>query len=453
MGIESCIKQFIREHISPRAFLKTLNDCTPLTCIGIEDLLIRLHSWSGANGDGLCSGQELYSEIMRVTVSPPNGMDYLLYVLCMDNQARVPNRKKTEQDKRDKIIPYPEGCWLSEAGIHFPDGYTHGEDEQFNVLLPQPIQIFRLCRSRHMRPLIMKFITRVLHERLFDKWNEPPPSMPVIFDSGDGFPVLWDSIKGDFANVEYMDHSAGESDIAALHWMQYLMDEHHDIVLHTIDGDWIVISMMAVEARRQWEAKHKAPRAGRVYFCPNSYSSIHQNIQCIDIDAVCDDLEKWKSSADNLALIAVINNTDFFDKAWLTSNIGSKIILEFFRMFKRAYSFQDVATSIETLETFIRHLYTYALKQYKEQCIKSDKLKERHIWNRKTVESFCATYYSRLKLPTMDELEEVHKTLLWHWRYWTGLETRPTFESTMVAVDVTLSITGEEALSSVPCSP
>jgi hypothetical protein len=334
MGLHPTIKKFLKDDARwSKAFIKSVEK--PVACVCIEDILTRLHSWGGktrqdvdGENKGFSTTHELFVQtIGTCTNKSPDSYLYDTYVFCCDNQERVSALKLPTQKGRDKeITPYEDGCTLERDGIR----RTNGDIELIDVL--------RFCRTRYLRRSLMLYVhaelkKMIVHHKHFDLEKIKLPK--IIIDACDDDVKLYDFNQLTITDIAADEKCGvyGEADTACVRWITHFAtnkkatDKPLDLMLRSIDGDWIAIAVHAVQ---QLHDQKQADCFARIVFQPNSYAANCKNMDCIDIRKLRDCINGTGASVYHFLYYVTLMGNDYFSASSILGVTPPRDVANFF---------------------------------------------------------------------------------------------------------------------------
>lgn len=237
MGIDTRIRNMLRDHLAPEAFYDS--DTPPVfkEAVAVLDLLTDIHTaYNPETHSDIFTGKELYRWAEKLVMRHV-GMGCSTVVVCIDDPKRVPKEKRTEQRARDSRRthdPLPDNCEFSDGGVFV--GSTG---------LPKPFSVKRMLSNRKLRPKFFHFLI----ER-FQRWFNPVMPVTLILDHLQEGPRIY------HRRAWYHDPSAthpyGEADLAMLYWVRRLHQAGKDqFCIRTTDSDMIPLLLTLLVNRME----------------------------------------------------------------------------------------------------------------------------------------------------------------------------------------------------------
>jgi len=419
MGIDTTLRDHLRGGPCHIAWLKLKKGQKPDVTgfVRIHDILTSMYHAVGPNvGQDrpyMFSGAQLYTEFIKGSRAH-FASGGLVYIIVADDPVNVPPEKKETQDTRtasSPIVPYPsESKYTFDARGMSIDG---ADSEQ--------VDIRRLMRSRHIRPLLFQFLADIMKEN-----EHVDDHCTLIFDyKAAQRPIIIGSNIPAGATVQ---HALGEADIGMFYWARFYKD--FDVILQTTDTDFMPIfaAYYRLMTTEEFTPEQRDKKFYWVYDKDNT------------VDAKCLIRETLKFL--NIPLrafiaLCILGGTDFYKKKRILHHFGIKSIIQYVQSTAKQWrTFGDETNhpidNRYCLDSLLCIAYSRYLNNeplvYREPLDDDDdktkkrKAGEPDIKTTKTVN--WTTYRGALKCPksfcppTDAEIRSALDRILWNVNYW-----------------------------------
>lgn len=211
MGLDSCVKKFLREHVKPAlSYHKTSSDAYASYpfCASIVDLNVELHRKPAH----IATGEEWVTYLYNVRVRAPPGQTL---VMVVDNPSRVPEVKDLchlaragAKRKRNNFVPLPADTIIGDGNL--PDWTS-------------------LTGSKHILPRVWEYLLRSLKSRII---NDASFQKTVYFDTCYSSKIKSPFVSGKILRIcswgdddkcEPPAHKYGEGDLKTRAWVMHCL--------------------------------------------------------------------------------------------------------------------------------------------------------------------------------------------------------------------------------------
>jgi hypothetical protein len=301
MGLHGDIKKKIKEDWLPDCLIQGTPDLSNASGepagVFMEDFTCRVRGARAPTSDGRSSAAQIFQFLIKPAIDAFKSRQAHTYIICFDNQKRVPKEKHKTQSKRDnekKIEPYPEEWEITDGGI----------GPQFELIDPNRLMAGRPARTKLCRYFAEKII----------EYDQDLFGGTIIFDHFDEGPLIRTQ-EGHRFMKEHL-HQFGEADLALFYWCRVYHDS--PVRMFTIDSDTIVISLLYLafhptdaHYRKQPIYWHHDPKKEEYFHLQKMHAGVQETL-------------KWKVA--DFCVACIVCGTDFFEKDWLTADVGVRYV-------------------------------------------------------------------------------------------------------------------------------
>lgn len=252
--------------IAPRAFLKGF----PFLAmwVAVEDFLTRAPRMHTKNGKDQFTGDGLFDGFIKPAIGFFES-GCRAYIVCCDDQTRVPLRKAAEQARRDQQAEERKAkpknrkkrlnasdCdkveskaaatkKLQKPGQTFHPGSRlcdAGLVEPHKSGGPKPFNLFALTRQRGLRSMLMAYLCDRAAAMVFASGRR------IIIDYESRGPIEFTGQTSSWPRIRVLEdyrHPFGEADLSCVFWIA-VYGRTHDVVYSSVDSDAIPICVHAV---------------------------------------------------------------------------------------------------------------------------------------------------------------------------------------------------------------
>lgn len=485
MGIDGDIRTYLQAHSATAGAWIGGDGMVAAGGVNVEivDILTEMHLLRNYRGDNPneFTGEQFYRIVRSWITKARASSNVGVFVICMDYQPYVPQRKHAEQKRRAAArasankktrSDYRSGSLFDDAGIRekvplfrAPPSKTQPAVQQRMTIellsdsdsdtetepdpdakvemyrgyrAPVPFDMRVVLRQRKLRSLLMEYLAiRMRRDAVI-------PGMMVFFDYNNVVQVLRCSRTGTSWQYQQVKpavftHKIGESDLKILFWLRVF--HNHPCWVRSTDGDMMPLVLQYLKTTQPARSATDAP----VYWIYKSWRGGKKDtggvIRMHDLLEGLHQRLKWET--EELMMACIFCGTDYFEKSSLFYGIGYLYVLYavqqsreqvavLFRVAsKERPSVRELDEATEALQIIVRRIYNLRilhrnlvstvseLDALAAEDRKQEPLPPSLVELQQVVEK---KKWKKMSVPTEEALENELPNVLWHIHYWSTLE-------------------------------